>query len=134
MRAAAIIAVAGAVLIGGCDGSDEPTGPDGATLYEIEVIDETFTIRAEDDSVISALEARLESGEEGVILGTLAEGDGGFNEPWSWHMVAGTIEVPDVATEVCDGKPSLVENNLDYWLNTVQRYCPFSAEVVRRID
>lgn len=131
MRRSALLGLAGALLVSGCGGG---AGPPGAAAFEVRVQDETFTVRAEDDAAIRGLEARLESAEEGVVLGTLAAGDGGFNEPWSWHLVPGTIEVPDLATEVCDGTPSMVENDLDYWLSSVGRFCPWGARVVRRIE
>lgn len=83
---------------------------------------------------MDGLEARLESGREGVVLGRLAAGDGGFNAPRSWHMVPGTVETPDAAIEVCDGIPSMAEADLDYWLDTVGRFCPWGARVVERLD
>ncbi len=36
--------------------------------------------------------------------------------------------------ELCDGTPSQVEANLDYWVDTVQRFCPWSAKIVRIED
>lgn len=125
----------GALALGACESGDGGvTAPEGATLFEVRVQDETFRIAAEDPEAVAALEARMEAGTEGVISGALAEGDGGFNRPWSWHMVPGSIDVPDVSIELCDGRPSMVEEDLDYWLNTVQRFCPWGAEVTRRLD
>jgi hypothetical protein len=120
------------LLAGGC--GDGATPPADGALFEVRVQADTFTVRAEDDAAIAGLEARLETGQEGVVLGTLAAGDGGFNDPWSWHLVPGTIEVPDVAIEVCDGTPSMVESDLEYWLDTVGTFCPWSARVIRRLD
>lgn len=127
-----LVLAAGAVLASGC--SDGATPPAESALFEIRVQTDTFTVRAEDDAAIAGLESRLDGGQEGVVLGTLAAGDGGFNDPWSWHLVPGSIEVPDVAVEVCDGTPSMVESDLDYWLDTVGMFCPWSARVVRRVD
>jgi len=36
--------------------------------------------------------------------------------------------------ELCDGTPSQVEAKLDYWLETVQRFCPWSAKIVKIED
>jgi hypothetical protein len=36
----------------------------------------------------------------------------------------------DVSIEVCDGKPSYVQENLDEWLDTVGNYCPWASKVV----
>jgi len=37
----------------------------------------------------------------------------------------------EITIELCDGIPSQVEENLDYWLNTVQRFRPWSAMIVK---
>lgn len=122
------------VGLAACDeGDDTITIPEPTAEYRVQVIDETFVVRATTQEAIDGLDARLASGEEGVIIGELAAGDGGFNDPWSWHLETGTVGTPDVATEVCDGRPSMVEEDLDYWLNTVERYCPWSAVVVERL-
>jgi hypothetical protein len=34
------------------------------------------------------------------------------------------------STEVCDAEPHFVQENLDYWVNTVKYYCPWSAKIV----
>jgi hypothetical protein len=131
---AVILITAVGLLASGCSDGDRVTAPEDAALFEVEVQDQTFRVRVQDEATVDALEARMEANEDGVILGTLAAGDGGFNQPWSWHLLAGTIEAPDVAVEVCDGTPSMVENDLGYWLDTVGRFCPWSARVVTRID
>ena len=38
------------------------------------------------------------------------------------------------AIELCDGTPSQVEGNLDYWVDTVQRFCHWSAQIVKIED
>lgn len=74
----------------------------------------------------------MEAGTEGVISGELLPGDGGFNEPWSWHLDPATVHAPDFAIEVCDGRPSMVEGDLGYWLGTLGQFCPWGAKVVAR--
>ena len=68
----------------------------------------------------------------GVVSGTLRAGDGDFNAPWSWHWEPESVHTPDLAIEVCDGRPSMVEDDLAYWLGTVKQFCPWGARVVRR--
>lgn len=34
------------------------------------------------------------------------------------------------AIELCDGLPSDVESNLDYWVDTVRYFCPWSGKIV----
>ncbi len=114
-----------------CDSSTEPDPP---VRYRVEVSGEAFVVEAVTEEQVAALEARLASGEEGVLSGELAAGDGGYNAPWSWHLVPGTLEAVDLAIEVCDGRPSMVEEDLDYWLGTVERFCPWGAAVIERIS
>lgn len=108
--------------------------PEAPARYGIEVSGETFVVEVTSAEQVAALEARLASGREGVLSGELAAGDGGYNEPWSWHMVPSTVEVPDMSIEVCDGRPSMVEDDLDDWIETVERFCPWGAVVAERLD
>ena len=113
---------------------DDPASPQLPARYQIEVSGETFVVQVDDDDQVRQMEARRASGAEGVVSGDLAAGDGGFNAPWGWHMAPSTVHAPDVAIEVCDGRPSMVEEDLAYWLNTVERFCPWGATVVARLD
>lgn len=115
-----------------CD--DDPTLPELPARYQVEVSGELFVVRVTDEAQATQLEARLASGAEAVLSGELAAGDGGFNAPWSWHLTPSTVHAPDVAIEVCDGRPSMVEEDLTYWLDTVERFCPWGATVVARLD
>jgi hypothetical protein len=72
----------------------------------------------------------MASGRVGVISGQLAAGDGGFNAPWSWHLVPSSVTAPDLAIELCDGRPSFVQNDLTYWMQSVKQFCPWGARVV----
>jgi hypothetical protein len=49
-------------------------------------------------------------------------------------MAPDSIEVADVTIELCDGRPSDVESALDYWIDTVGRFCPWGTEVVARLQ
>jgi inhibitor of cysteine peptidase len=57
-------------------------------------------------------------------------GEGDHNLPWSWHLDAEEIEMAEVTIEVCDGTPSYVEEHVDEFVETVGRYCPWSARLV----
>ena len=112
----------------GCDHSADPEA-----VFEVRVVDEVFHVGVNDPVQIDSFAARLASGYEGAMNGSLVPGDGGFNGPWSWHHDPETVAVADVTTEVCDGRPSMVEDDLEYWLGTVERYCPWGARVVTRV-
>jgi hypothetical protein len=81
-----------------------------------DTIDQVYALQ-NGESTASIPVGRLRSGEE-------------YNEGWSWHTDPQEIEMADFATEVCDGLPSHVEADQDYWINTVQYYCPWSAVLV----
>lgn len=128
----------GALLVGlmvfaaACEGEDA-LGPGEYPVFEIEQAGEIFHLAVADETVAATLEALRQSGEAaGVISGALLPGDGGFNAPYSWHVDPETVEVVDVAMELCDGRPSFVEEELEYWLGTVKRYCPWGPKVVGR--
>lgn len=129
------VAVLAIVVVGGvaaCGDDDELLVPDEGALFVLEVSGEGFRALVTDPQAVADLTERMEEGTEGVVSGELARGDGGFNQPWSWHWEPETVHAPDAAIEVCDGRPSMVEEDLDYWVDTVERFCPWGATVVRR--
>jgi hypothetical protein len=119
-----------AFVLAGC--SDDPAALEPPLRYTIEVSGEEFVVEVTSQAQVDDMEARLASGVESVINGEIASGDGGYNQPWSWHLVPATVETPDLAVEVCDGRPSMVEEDLEYWLGTVGRFCPWGAVVIAR--
>lgn len=64
----------------------------------------------------------------GKIL--LGPGAADHNSPWNWHLDPEDIEMAELTVEVCDGRPSHVEDNVDEFVNNVARYCPWSAKLV----
>src|SRR5690606_29443628 len=100
-----------------------------------EVNGERFFLALENMNQVEQAEERLTTGVEGVIHGSLVRNDGGFNEPYGWHLDPHGAAFPDMAMEVCDGRPfSEVERNLEYWFERVGYYCPWGARVVRRVE
>lgn len=120
-----------ALALGACD--DGGTQLEQNAAFTIEVSGEEFTVEVATQTQVEELEARLDSGEPGVIIGDLMEGDAGYNEPWSWHLDPATVHAVDMSIELCDGRPSMVEDDLGYWLDTVTRFCPWGATVTERI-
>jgi len=117
------------LLINACGGDVASMRPTPAQEFVIEVEGEQFRLRTTNPATASALDARRRSGTLGVVVGRVVRGDGGFNTPWSWHLDPVSIEVPQVAIELCDGRPSMVQGDLDYWVDTVRTYCPWAARV-----
>lgn len=89
----------------------------------------TFRALLERPEDIARAEAALETdGQAGIPSGELAEGDGGINAPHDWRLV--NVELADVTIELCDGTATMVDEDLDYWLNTVGQFCPWSATLI----
>ena len=121
----------------GCSDSTTPTEPTGP-LDAVFLVDscpgeqgETFRLRITDEATIAEAERLIATGERRIPNGRLRSGDGGFNQPWSWHVDPATVEFADATIEVCDGCASFVENDLDTWLD-VGSFCPWSAVVLVR--
>lgn len=117
-----------------CD-SERNDAPSYAGLFEVEVAgEERFLLAlASEDQVEMAMQ-RMQDGTVGVIHGSVVRGDGGFNDPYDWHLDPATVTFPDLAMEVCDGRPQFVQDDLDYWVDTIQYYCPWGAQIVRRVE
>ena len=64
------------------------------------------------------------------INGPIARGNGGVNRQWNWHFVPNEWSFTEVSIELCDGNAVLVEQAVDYWVDTVGQFCPWGARVV----
>lgn len=62
------------------------------------------------------------------INGVIARGQEG-NLTWTWHFEPGEWTLAEVSVEVCDGTPQMVEDDLDYWVDQVGRFCPWASYV-----
>ena len=88
-------------------------------------------VRASDNQTIQQLKDNYDGNNNMHITGKLVRGDGGFNQPWSWHLDPASVSMAEISIEVCDGRPSYVEESLDEWLATVgDTYCPWGSRVV----
>lgn len=124
------IVVALALFAAAACGSDGISPAQPIATFVVQVGSDSFAVRVTEQADYDRLLARMQSGTPGVINGRVAAGNGGFNRPWSWHLVPASIEVPDLSVELCDGTPSYVEAHLDEWMRTVKNYCPWGARVV----
>lgn len=91
---------------------------------------ETFRARVTSPQEITRARAQLTLPQAQRTLfpaGLLAAGSGGQNPGWSWHF--SEVALVESAIEVCDGRPSMVEADLGYWLRTVKSFCPWGAYV-----
>ncbi|MBI2170513.1 MAG: hypothetical protein HYU30_00605 [Chloroflexi bacterium] len=87
-------------------------------------------------AIVQALALQRGEGFASIPNGRLlpGPGEGNHNAPWSWHLDPTDIHFAEFTIELCDGTPDFVERERDYWLNTVRRYCPWTAKLVEVRD
>ena len=133
VRFLAVVLVAASLAACGDSLPTPPDELDGGVLATFEVQSERFNVWTDRPEAIQQLEALAEGESEASIPnGVLRRGPGpgDYNEPWSWHMDPDAVSMAETTVEVCDGKPSFVESEVDYFVDEVGRYCPWSAELV----
>lgn len=99
--------------------------------------DYSFVVQTSVPEVIEKVEEELSRPFEERNLhihGEIARGSEDYNSNWRWHFVADEWDLVEVSTEVCDGTPGMVENDLDYWVDQVGNFCPWSARVSGEVD
>lgn len=97
---------------------------------------EDFVALTSDSLVIAAISGQLAKpfGERTLhINGTIEDGNEGYNLDWNWHFTPNEWSLVEISIEVCDGLPSNVEQDLDYWVNNIGRFCPWSSIVKSEI-
>ena len=125
------------ILLGACDSTSE--SPSQQLRYFKFVHTETsgtFVAATSDPDVLEILEAQLNKSPEArnrFIAGPIARGDAGYNEGHPWHFVEGEWSLVKTAVEVCDGAPSYVDSHVDYFVDEVGQYCPWSSRVQKEV-
>lgn len=132
-----------AMMLGACGGSEEvaptptpptPPAPPAMATFSFQVrgkgLEERFVHSTTSSAFIAAARAQLAlpaADRRQFPAGPIAAGNGGFNLNWGWHFT--DVSLVEAAVEVCDGTPSMVQANLNYWLTTVRSFCPWTAYV-----
>ena len=95
---------------------------------------EAFVVRVMDQQLLDQMwDIAYNGAPPLIVVGKIRTGNDGYNkngpfgEPWSWHLDENTLELAEIAAEVCDGGPSYVEADIlgfDFgW------FCPWSSWV-----
>jgi hypothetical protein len=107
----------------------------GGILVTFDVVGEKYSIFVTNKDTIEDIFA-VQNGQSQATIpnGTLVHGKVSYNAPWSWHIDSEDLQMAEMTIELSDGTPSQVENDLDYWINTVTRFSPWSAKIVKIQD
>ena len=127
-----------AIVWSACQADPADSGTPGGYLFAMhdQGESEQFVALTDDPAVIAKLDSQLalpESERLMFINGPIAAGDGGHNSSWSWLFLPGQWDLTEISIELCDGRPSMVEAGLDYWIDTVGAFCPWGAYVKERL-
>ena len=112
----------------GDDGASNDSAIKAPAVVTFEVAgDEQFKVELVTQELVDHAQQLLDGANISAIpLGSVVRNDQGVNAPWSWHLDPETVSFAFVTIEVCDGIPSLVENETV----TSPDYCPWSAKVI----
>lgn len=121
-----------------CDSSDNPAGAPEIVFFVFSMIGDSegvqnFEAQTNDPLVISEARAQLALPFERrqlFIIGPIARGSSSENFDWTWHFIPNEWSLTETAIELCDGNPVLVEQAVDYWVDTVGQFCPWGSRIV----
>lgn len=125
-----------ALLLGACGApatTPMPHGLESGLLATFDVLGERFHVWVTNPQTIQQiLDLQQEESMANIPNGRIRRGpgQGAHHAPWNWHLDPEEIEMAEVTMELCDGTPSFVEEELDYFVETVQRFCPWHAKLV----
>lgn len=105
----------------------------GGSLATFDVAGERFRAWVKSPTTIWQLR-RLAAGQStaNIPIGSIRRGSGrgASNAPYSWHLDPRSTSMADMTIEVCDARPSYVEDHVDEFVDVVRAYCPWSARLV----
>ena len=112
----------------------------GARFFEFESDSGlTFVAWTSDSLVIADVEQQLTlpfSSRSKHINGRILVDESicDLNGSWSWYFDPTDWALSEFSIELCDGNPQYVEDNLDEYVNVIERYCPWGSKVSREVD
>lgn len=130
-----------ALAIGVASACSSPTDPSpelkGGVVAVYEVTGERFSVFVKNPTAVQRL-VRIRNGENlgQIPNGRILRGAGAANHnaPRAWHLDPDEIEIVDTVIELCDGRPSYVDDNIAEFVDVIGRYCPWGAKLVRIED
>lgn len=103
-----------------------PTGTE-APVAVVDVSGEVYRIALTTPDALAGARAILAGTSAATIPNALVRyGDPGLNAPWSWSIDPATLEWAEMTTEVCDGRPTQLQDGVI----TFERFCPWTARLL----
>lgn len=105
-------------------------GRAGGAEIEIQVNVDTFRLWSVNARFIDHAKELKASGKTGTaMLNGLADGQD-CDSRWTFHSDPADMSWPELAMEVCDGRPSDVEHDKAHWISDIKRWCPWGTKVL----
>ena len=102
--------------------------------------DTSFVVATANEQLLTQIEAQLALpvDQRKIVIGKLVKGSGGYNKnathSFKWHFKEDEWELTDFTIEISDGRPySDVDLSINYWLETVERFSPWSSYIKKEI-
>ena len=106
----------------------------GGALITFEVATETFTGWFTDADFIAEAKALAAAGETRVPVFEEVIAGASCDAQWNFRVDPSAVHFADATIELCDGRPSYIDENLTDWLEQVGSWCPWGAEVVSVVE
>jgi len=98
-------------------------------LATFDVQGERFTVFVTNPEVIAELTDDWTEGMNNKLpSGKLLRGAKDYNQPWNWYIDSEDIEMIYPEQGACNTTPSQIEANLDYYVDSIGRFCPSGAK------
>ena len=101
------------------------------------IVPEQYIVRVVDQSLLDEMIDICNGVAPPRYVGIgLVTGNAGHNHDplngtiWSWRAAEGAVGLGNMCAEIYDGVPSFVEGNLEYWVETVGAFCPWTGQIV----
>jgi hypothetical protein len=114
----------------GCS-SENPASnvPPGGQYFTVQVVNDRFVMYVTDATAIRLATENFQGKNNTFPSGRIERGTGGFNQPWNWHFIPESVRMVEAAIEVCDGRPSYVQQHIDDFVAI--GYCPWGAKIIK---
>jgi len=111
---------------------NDQVGSDGHFTFEVngEIMSQYFT---NSQTIRDAIDNFYQKNNKSIPSGLIKDdrpGRSKYDNKYKWHMSESDTRMVGMAMEICDGLPSDIEKDINYWLTQVRYFCPWSAKVM----